>query len=273
MGGNDGIVSIPRQIRVILIADERASREFGFSRLQVLFFGGLALLVVGFLALLLISYAARIGKERDFQSLRDELTAANAQLENLDELSAELERMRAFQERVLRILGVEEVAAAREDSLIPWSNSTSRNAAEALRRAASAVAGPAPKMWPSTGYVTREFDPGDPRRGILPHLGIDIAGPTGAPLVAAAEGQVYRTGSDEYLGKFVEIQHGLGYVTVYGHCSRIAVQKGDDVAQGQVIAYVGQSGQASAPHLHFEIWREGEAIDPRDLMTGDPPRQ
>lgn len=266
-------MGIPRHTRIIVIADERATREFGVNRTQVVFLIGLALLMVGFLALVLISYAAYLGKERDFKSLHDELTEAQAQLEELDELSAELEQMRSFQERVLRILGVAEVAAARQDSLIPWSNATSRDAAEALRRAASAVAGPTPKMWPATGYVTREFDVGDPRQGVLPHLGIDIAGPTGAPLVAAAEGEVYRIGTDEFLGNFVEIQHGLGYVTVYGHCSRIAVQKGDNVAQGQVIAYVGQSGEASAPHLHFEIWREGEAINPRNLMTGDPPRQ
>ena len=267
-------MGIPKHTRIILMTDdERPTREYGISRPVVILLLGLTLVMVGFLTLVLISYAAQIRQEHYYQGLRDELTAAHTQLEDLAELTGELERMRTFQERVLRILGVEPVAEATEDSLVPWGDSAPRGTAEALRRAAQAVAGPTPDLWPAAGYVTREFVRGNTARGVTPHLGIDIAGPTGAPLVAAAEGRVFRTGSDEYLGNFVEIQHGLGYVTVYGHCSQIAVQKGDKVARGQLVAYVGQSGEASAPHLHFEIWREGEAIDPRELMKGDPPRQ
>jgi len=267
-------VGIPSHTRIILISDdERPTREYGISRPMVILLLGLAVVMVGFLTLVLISYAAQIRQEHDYQKLSNELQSAHTQLEDLAELSSELEQMRAFQERLLRILGVEGVAEATEDSLVPWDSAEPRETAEALRRAASAVAGPTPDLWPAAGYVTREFLLGDAPRGITPHLGIDIAGPTGAPLVAAAEGRVFRTGSDEYLGNFVEIQHGLGYVTVYGHCSQIAVQKGARVARGEVVAYVGQSGEASAPHLHFEIWREGEAIDPRELMKGDPPRQ
>ena len=267
-------MGIPNHTRIILITDdERPTREYGISRPVVILLLGLAAVMVGFLTLVLISYAAQIRQEHDYQDLSDKLAEAHTQLENLAELNGELERMRDFQERVLRILGVEGVAEATEDSLVPWDRTAPRGTVEALRRAATAVAGPMPDLWPTAGYVTREFILGDAPRGVTPHLGIDIAGPTGAPLVAAAEGRVFRTGSDEYLGNFVEIQHGLGYVTVYGHCSQIAVQKGDKVARGQLVAYVGQSGEASAPHLHFEIWREGEAIDPRELMKGDPPRQ
>jgi murein DD-endopeptidase MepM/ murein hydrolase activator NlpD len=90
-------------------------------------------------------------------------------------------------------------------------------------------------------------------------------------VVAAGAGLVARTGTDDFLGNFVEIQHGLGYLTVYGHCNRIAVGEGDKVEGGQLIAYVGQTGQTSAPHLHFEILQQGEAVDPRKFLNGDPP--
>ena len=89
-------------------------------------------------------------------------------------------------------------------------------------------------------------------------------------MVAAAPGVVARTGEDDFLGNFVEIQHGVGYLTVYGHCSRIAVSQGDRVAAGQVVAYMGDTGQATGVHLHFEVWRQGEPIDPRLIMDGEP---
>ena len=57
-----------------------------------------------------------------------------------------------------------------------------------------------------------------------------------------------------------------------GVVQEILVGKGDQVAAGQVVAYMGESGQASGPHLHFEIWRQGEAVDPRTVVAGDPPR-
>jgi hypothetical protein len=109
----DGTVGIPKHTRIILMTDdERPTREYGISRPVVILLLGLTLVMVGFLTLVLISYAAQIRQEHHYQGLRDELTAAHTQLEDLAELTGELERMRTFQERVLRILGVEPVAEA-----------------------------------------------------------------------------------------------------------------------------------------------------------------
>ena len=77
-------------------------------------------------------------------------------------------------------------------------------------------------------------------------------------------------GTDPFLGNFLELQHGLGYLTVYGHCSRVVVRAGVAVRRGQVIGYTGQTGEAAAPHLHFEIWRDGQPIDPREVLRGEP---
>jgi murein DD-endopeptidase MepM/ murein hydrolase activator NlpD len=104
------------------------------------------------------------------------------------------------------------------------------------------------------------------------HPGLDIASARDTPIVAAAAGRVVRAGEDPHLGNYVEIEHGLGYLTVYGHCSRLAVGPGTRVETGQIIGYMGATGQASATHLHFEVWHQGEAIDPRSVIGGDPPR-
>jgi len=95
------------------------------------------------------------------------------------------------------------------------------------------------------------------------HHGIDIPMPHGSPIVAARSGVVKR--ADSVLGgygKLVIIDHGKGIETRYGHCSEFAVQKGDTVGAGQVIAYVGSTGNSTANHLHFEILYNGIAYNP-----------
>jgi len=87
---------------------------------------------------------------------------------------------------------------------------------------------------------------------------------------AAGRGIVQQAGWDDHLGNFVEIRHGFGYVTIYGHCGQLAVHVGDRVDEGQVSGTLGGTGEVSAPHLHFEIWKEGRAIDPRSILAGEP---
>jgi murein DD-endopeptidase MepM/ murein hydrolase activator NlpD len=225
------------------------------------------------LALLLVSFALQTRQvaalERDTSALAQAQNAAGG----VNEVRLELDRMRGFQERLLTMLGVEPTAGAAEDSLAPWAQLERLPTDDRLRQVAAAVMTPAPDLWPTSGYVTKEFTVGARARGVLPHQGIDIAGPRENPIRAAGDGVVYRTGTDPYLGNFVEIEHGLGYLTVYGHCSRVLVARGDHVRRGEVIAHVGDTGQTTAPHLHFEIWREGEAVDPREFLQGEPPRQ
>jgi murein DD-endopeptidase MepM/ murein hydrolase activator NlpD len=94
------------------------------------------------------------------------------------------------------------------------------------------------------------------------HKGVDIAAPAGTPIKAAAAGKVVSSGWAEGYGNLVTIDHGDGSVTRYGHNSANLVQAGDAVAAGQEIALVGSTGRATGAHLHFEIERNGEAVDP-----------
>ena len=99
---------------------------------------------------------------------------------------------------------------------------------------------------------------------ILPHLGLDLAAPTGTPVRAAADGSVSYAAPRGGYGNLVEVEHPNGYATRYGHLSRIAdgLVPGTPVKQGDVIGYVGMTGLATGPHLHYEIRRKGLPVDP-----------
>ncbi|HXE58811.1 MAG TPA: M23 family metallopeptidase [Gemmatimonadales bacterium] len=120
--------------------------------------------------------------------------------------------------------------------------------------------------WPldEPGFVTR----GQVSRGGRDeaHPGIDIAVPMGSLVRAAGGGEVEQTGADAEYGLFVLLRHADSLTTMYGHLSRVLVAKGDKLAAGQVIGTSGNSGRSSAPHLHFEVRRNGESVDPLSLV-------
>jgi len=113
-------------------------------------------------------------------------------------------------------------------------------------------------IWPVTGPITSPFGP---RWGGF-HPGIDIGVPTGTPIHAAAAGTVIYCGWETGYGNLVVIDHHNGIATAYAHQSKIAVSCNADVAQGQVIGYVGCTGFCTGPHLHFEVRVNGTPVDP-----------
>jgi murein DD-endopeptidase MepM/ murein hydrolase activator NlpD len=95
------------------------------------------------------------------------------------------------------------------------------------------------------------------------HRGVDIPAPSGTPIGAADEGTVSDTGYEPGgAGKFVKIRHNASLSTKYFHLSWIDVSRGQRVTTGQTIGRVGATGNASGPHLHFEVWHNGAAVDP-----------
>ncbi|WP_199246725.1 peptidoglycan DD-metalloendopeptidase family protein [[Phormidium] sp. ETS-05] len=123
-------------------------------------------------------------------------------------------------------------------------------------------------IWPTTGTLTSGYGW---RWGRM-HYGIDIAGPIGTPIFAAAAGVVtYADWSDGY-GYLVEIQHADGSLTLYAHNSRILVQEGELVDQGQQLSEMGSTGRSTGPHLHFEIHQpDSGPVNPLALLPGEPP--
>jgi murein DD-endopeptidase MepM/ murein hydrolase activator NlpD len=91
----------------------------------------------------------------------------------------------------------------------------------------------------------------------------------GTPLKAAADGKVVLSGYNGGFGIMLQIKHKYGFSTVYAHCMRSVVQKGDYVKKGQVVAYMGRSGAATGYHVHFEVRLNNHTINPRPFMTFD----
>lgn len=122
---------------------------------------------------------------------------------------------------------------------------------------------------PVNGRITSRFGTRSVGGRTESHTGLDIAAPTGTDIVAALGGQVSRVGVIGDYGLTVVIDHGQGLETLYAHCSETLVQEKQEVLQGQVIARVGQSGDADGPHLHFEVRVNNRAVDPAPWLVMD----
>jgi murein DD-endopeptidase MepM/ murein hydrolase activator NlpD len=134
-------------------------------------------------------------------------------------------------------------------------------------RAESALA------WPVNARITSGFG-----RRVHPilrfarmHSGIDFGAGRGTPIHATADGQVTRAGWAGGYGRQVRIAHGGGLATSYSHMSRMVVEPGSFVRQGQLIGYVGSSGLSTGPHLHYEVLRNGHAVNPMSVRFANVP--
>jgi murein DD-endopeptidase MepM/ murein hydrolase activator NlpD len=117
----------------------------------------------------------------------------------------------------------------------------------------------------TSSYSARRFHPISKR--YKRHTGIDYSATHGTPIFATAGGTVEFAGWRQGYGKLVIVRHPNGYTTYYGHCSRLLVKKGTYVNQGQTIAEVGQTGQATGPHVHYEVRINGQPVNPGSLKT------
>lgn len=120
--------------------------------------------------------------------------------------------------------------------------------------------------WPvDKARFTRGFMPSQRR----PHLGIDLAGPKGTPILAARGGTVIYRGRDfRGFGRMILIESGDGWATLYAHMEKFYVEEGQKVAMGDLIGAMGRTGRASGTHLHFEIRKDRGPVDPLPLLPG-----
>ena len=169
-----------------------------------------------------------------------ESTAASVEMPNfvvqLDELSRQLEN----REQQLNVL---------ENMLM------SRN----LHQEVFPAGRPITKGWLSSKYGTRN----DPFTGKPEfHKGVDLAGKEGSDIIGVAAGVVTWAGKRYGYGNLVEINHGNGYITRYGHAKEVLVKVGEAVKKGHKIALMGNTGRSTGPHVHFEVWVDGRTVDP-----------
>lgn len=118
--------------------------------------------------------------------------------------------------------------------------------------------------WFTSGFTTARVHP--IYHEARPHEGVDVSAPLGTPILAPAAGRVVDVRTQSGYGKMVTLDHGNGLVTRYAHCSRIVVQVGQWVNRNQKIAEVGNTGIATAPHLHYEVIVNGRPVNPRNFI-------
>jgi murein DD-endopeptidase MepM/ murein hydrolase activator NlpD len=211
------------------------------------------------------------------QELEKQLEAAKHARAAVDAERAEVERLRAELEPARAALDAEE-AAEREIVAGIQARKGEFEAQlaaliaeqEALARAVSRGSGKARGSgngrlkWPCDGSVVSGFGfrthPISGTRRM--HTGVDISCANGAPISAAGDGVVTEAGWRGGYGLAVVIDHGDGLATLYGHQSRIAASGGQRVGTGEVIGYVGSTGYSTGPHLHWEVWVNGNPVDP-----------
>ncbi len=126
-----------------------------------------------------------------------------------------------------------------------------------------------PSILPAEGRLSSRFSRArlhPIHHELLPHEGVDLSAPEGTSILAAAKGTVVRARRLSGLGLAVEIDHGYGYVTRYGHASELLVREGQRVERGDVIALVGRTGLATASHVHYEVIVDGRPVNPMNYV-------
>ena len=247
-------------LSLILVPDGgRESRTFRISyrRLRVLAAAGV---IVGVLLTAMVGswwyFAARATR---VNQLETRLASMQTDHDRLRDLAEDLEGLDQQYARI-RALFSSGSASVASDLWLPPS---------ALARPGrpnnpGAVEDGRPTSWPlvERGFVTQTVMEGD----IGDHSGIDIAVPTDAYIRAAAPGTVVDAGEDRVYGRFILLDHGGGYRSLYAHASTVFVERGQRVRRDEVIALTGSTGRSTAPHLHFEILMNGEPVDPLTLV-------
>jgi murein DD-endopeptidase MepM/ murein hydrolase activator NlpD len=247
-------VSDKRRLSFIIVPHgdlETRTYEISYGRLKLLLGVALVLLVV-FVVMVsswwfIATQAARVS------GLEQEVAQLEAERAKVSELARSLALAEQQYERVRQLLGVEGNESPQEVALPPLRG-------EAPARDAIAPEAGRPTAWPLTqaGVITQTRQATDETS----HPGLDIAVPADSYIRAAAAGTVKDAGIDEVYGRYILIDHGGGIESMYGHASRTFVQTGDPVERNEVIALSGSTGRSTAPHLHFEIRRDGEPVDP-----------
>jgi len=245
------------KLTVILVPDggeERRSYRISYRRLRILRALGVAgAVILVFLVAswgLMASRSARVGElEATVAELRTEQSRLPVLVEQLDELEARYARIRS-------LFAPDDDAPASEIWLPPPGG---RTGARELP-----IEEAVPDSWPLTGagFITRGRFQGESEG----HSGLDIAIPTDSYVRAAGSGVVSEVGEDPTYGRYVRLDHGNGYETLYAHAARTVAHMGETVRKNEVVALSGSTGQSTAPHLHFEILRNGEPVDPLQLV-------
>lgn len=275
-----------RRWTLLIVPDgDQAVRQYRIAWPWVLLALGMAVALVIYAAAQTYLFWVTAARARQVVPLQAKVRDLEGSSRKLAELGAQLDELKSFEAQLRRSLlahlpdTVPEPASEpglvmgvghtyRDAGMAPWIETNAEPSF--LRGLQEHIFTPAdlPSYPPVRGYVTRAFQRSGARAGGQ-HLGIDFAARAGTPVVAAASGLVIFADWTYLYGNLVVLVHRSGYASFYGHNEVLLVSVRRQVEQGQPIALLGTSGRSSAPHLHFEIWRAGEPIDPLALLVGE----
>jgi murein DD-endopeptidase MepM/ murein hydrolase activator NlpD len=244
-----------RRLSIIVVPHgdlETTTLEIPYRTLKVL---------IGVLTLFLVVLAVMVGfwfniasKAARADELEAQLSRLEAERAKVDSLAHVLSEVETQYERVRKMLGADAPSVGKQPLLPDLPKAVFRDDdGDGVADMA------APDAWPLTerGFVTRGMT-----RMKAPHAGLDIAVPQNSYIRASGPGLVKTAGEDSIYGKYIVIDHGGGLESLYGHAARLLVTQGTRVKRLQIVALSGSTGQSTAPHLHFEVRRNGAAIDP-----------
>lgn len=264
---------------IIAPSDGRKTYNLQVSVRTVWLFGAVVLLLGSGMVFLVATYGGLLSRVRDRESLRERCVSMEAELKDYSVLQAEVEGLREMDRQVRRLVGMPDPVSDRsgrvdvgewndggsiiaedivlEDTLFPDEEEL-EGLENQLRNYHHSL------DWPLVGFVSSGFK--EERAPGVFHPGLDIAAPLNTVVETPLAGSVVQAGWHVVYGNVVVIDHGRRMVSLYGHNSTLLVRVGEKVARGDAVALLGNSGESSAPHLHFEVRKNGYAIDPAFLL-------
>ncbi len=250
----------PRYINFLIVPDGKEEPYTYRVRRGWLYVAGafLALIVV-LIVFGALSYWKVAEVALDYNRLKEENFKLVKSLQKIEKLKKDLEWVKQYETQIRSSLNgyvtIEE--AADNDTLISQKLDFARMSSLRKRTIFNYV----PSYMPVDGFMARGFE--TTALFTDPHLGLDIAAPTGTPVKAVANGVVLFSGWTDAGGYTIILEHDYGFISVYKHNERNLVNKLERVTRGQVIALLGNTGKiTSGPHLHLEIWKNGLPVDP-----------
>jgi murein DD-endopeptidase MepM/ murein hydrolase activator NlpD len=248
---------MPRKELSFFIASNYSTNSLRFSlRLWVV---RLLAGVAAFLALLVIASLVMVLAGTYRLSRLAQLERRNRTLEvefaKVVALRKQLEQVEEESRKMATMLGVEKTPTPVNWDSVPLDSQSLPGWVKGQTWGTQLV----PKLVPVDDYAVSQ-------RAKEGHLAVDLAAADGAPVRATADAVVEQRGEDRKYGRFLLLKHGQGYESYYGHLQDWDVDKGDSVQAGKIIGWVGTTGQSTAPHLHFEIRKDGQQIDPASVI-------
>lgn len=229
------------------------TRSFVITYRKLKIIGVSVLVLVFIMAIVIASWFPVASLAATVPALKKDLETLEAERAKVAELAKALSDVEAQYERVRILLGADAPAAGSPPMLPPLRPDSTTSSPEPLSRANEV------RDWPMAvrGFLTQTVTSG--RKS---HPGIDIAAALNSEVHSAGAGVVVTAGKDEVYGNYIVLDHGGGLQTVYGHMNKFLVKQGDQVGRRQRIGFSGSTGRSTASHLHFEVRRNGEFLDP-----------